>query len=276
MEARVPPMSPGGTTTDSLTKRFPRAITLASPLAEADKQRHRDGSNDEEDKADGQAHFFAELVAARRGGRRRGVRRVGIGGGKQGEDGAAKDFGIVVSLVDYEGEGEIGGWLAVEPNGRHVEEDGTLKVGGVARCEYVCGGWRVEAGGVDVVDLYCIICAVFEEGGVPSHCEVLACALHRTFKLRPTLIRDIWVYVLSITWLAKGISDIRGTFWVRCVCPMAHVRIIRVVERTGRGGGYRSSRREGRSLHSSIRSCGRIRNWHWRTSCNTCWQARSV
>ena len=97
---------------------------------------------------------------------------VGIGGGKQREGGTGEDFGIAAFLVDDEGEGEIGGWLAAEPSGRHVEEDGALKVGCVEGCEYVCGGWRTEAGGVNVVDLDCIVCAIFEEGGIPGHCEM--------------------------------------------------------------------------------------------------------
>ena len=57
-------MSPAGSATDSLTKRFPRPIAFASPLAVANKERHSDGSDDEEDEADGQADFFAKLLAA--------------------------------------------------------------------------------------------------------------------------------------------------------------------------------------------------------------------
>ena len=179
------------------------------------------------------------------------MRRVGAGGGKQGKDRAGEDFAIACQ-VDYEGEGEIGGWLAVEPSGGHVKEDRALEVGGVKGCEYVCGGWRVEAGGIGVVDLYCVICAVFEEGWIPCHCEVLTYALNRLIDLRPTLILDVWVYLLSLVRLAERIGNVCGTFWIRCVGPMAHVRIIGAIEKTGRGGGYCSSRREGRSLHSSI------------------------
>ena len=99
------------------------------------------------------------------------MRGVGVGGGKEGESWAGEDFEIAVfALVDYEGEGEIGCWLASEPGGRHVEEDGALVVGCVEGGEDVCGGWGVEARGVDVVDLDCVVCAVFEEGGVPGHC----------------------------------------------------------------------------------------------------------
>lgn len=170
-------MSPPPTTstTDPLTKRFPRPITLTSPFAKADEQRDGNGSDDEEDKTDGEADFFAEFLAARgSGGGGRGGCGVGVGGGKEGEGGAVEDFEIAASaLVDYEGEGEVGGWLAAEPGGGHVEEDGALVVGCVEGCEDVCGGWRVEAGGVDVVDLYCVVCAVFEEGGVPRHYKVL-------------------------------------------------------------------------------------------------------
>ena len=100
------------------------------------------------------------------------MRRVGTGGGEQGEDGAGEDLGIPAFLVNYEGEGEIGGRLAAEPSGRHFEEDGAFKVGGVKGCEYVGGAWRVEVGGIDVVDLYCVVCTIFEEGGIPSHCEI--------------------------------------------------------------------------------------------------------
>ena len=61
-------MTPARTATDPLTKRFRRPITLASPFTEADEQRHRDGGNDEEDKTEGEADFFAEFITARRGG----------------------------------------------------------------------------------------------------------------------------------------------------------------------------------------------------------------
>lgn len=57
-------MAPARTPTDSLTKGLPRPISLASPFAEADKERYGDGGHDEEDEADGQADFFAELLAA--------------------------------------------------------------------------------------------------------------------------------------------------------------------------------------------------------------------
>lgn len=197
MEARVPSMSPAYTTatsTDSFPKRFPRPIPLASPLPKADEQRDGDGRNDEEDKTDGQADFFAESCTARRGGRRRrGVRRVvGTRGRKQGEGWAGEDFGIAAYLVDYEREGEVGGWLAAEPKGAHVEEDGALKVGGVEGREYVCGGWGVEARGVDVVDLDCVVRAVFEDGGVPGHCEVLVFAFEWACELRLYLGTGCW------------------------------------------------------------------------------------
>ena len=97
------------------------------------------------------------------------MRRVGTRGRKQGKGGAGEDFGFAAFLVDYEVEGDVGGRLAVEPDGAHVEEDGPFKIGGVEGCEYVCGGWRVEARGVNVVDLDCVVCAVFEEGGIPGH-----------------------------------------------------------------------------------------------------------
>ena len=52
------------------------------------------------------------------------MRRVGgTGGGKEGEGGTVEGFGLLVSLVDHEGEGEVGRWFAFEPSGRHVEED---------------------------------------------------------------------------------------------------------------------------------------------------------
>lgn len=184
VETRIPSVSPAYTTSNSLTKRFPRPITLASLLTKADKQRRRDGSGDEEDKADGQADFFAEVLTARRGGRRLGVRGVGTRGGEQGEGGAAENFGIATIHVHYEGEGEVGGWLVAEPGGAHVEEDGSFIVDGVEGCECVCGGWRGEAAGVDVVDLYGVVYVVFEEGGIPGHCEVLAFALNRSSDLK--------------------------------------------------------------------------------------------
>lgn len=37
------------------------------------------------------------------------MRRVGAGGGKQGEGGAGEDLGVVAFLVDDESEGEVGG-----------------------------------------------------------------------------------------------------------------------------------------------------------------------
>lgn len=117
-------MSPTGTTVDPLTKRFPRPIALASSPAEAYKQRDCDGCDDEEDKADWQTDFFAELVTARGGRRGRGVRGfLGCSGGKKGEGGAGEGFGVLVFLVHYEGQSEVGGMLAFEPEGRHVEED---------------------------------------------------------------------------------------------------------------------------------------------------------
>ncbi len=102
-------MAPARTASDPLTKRLPRPVPLGPPLAEADEERGRDGGDDEEDKADGDADFFAELLTARRGGRGLGVRRVGAGGGKQGEGGAGEELGVVAFLVDDEGEGEVGG-----------------------------------------------------------------------------------------------------------------------------------------------------------------------
>lgn len=95
---------------------------------------------------------------------------VGAGGGEQGEGGAGEDFGIGAVLVDDEGEGEVGGGLALEPEGGHVDEDGALVVGGVAGGEYVCRGGGLEGAGFGVVDLDCVVRAVFEEGGIPSHC----------------------------------------------------------------------------------------------------------
>lgn len=107
-----------------------------------------------------------------------------------------------------------------------------MKVGGVERCEYVCSTWRVEARVLGVVHLDCVVRAVFEEGGIPSDCEVLADALDRTSGVKITLIFDVGVYFLSFVRLAKRVVNVSGTFWVRCVCFMAHVRIIRVVERS--------------------------------------------
>ena len=72
------------------------------------------------------------------------------------------------------------------------------------------------------------------------------------FESRPTFVLDIWINFLSIDRLTEGIGDICDTFWVRCVLLMAHVRIIGVVEVTGGGGGYRSSRRDGGCLYSSV------------------------
>lgn len=124
--------------------------------------------------------------------------------------------------------------MAVEPDGRHVEEDGAFVVGCVEGGEDVCGGWGVEARGVDVVDLDCVVCAVFEEGGVPGHCEVSISIrfLQDVQAEKCTLIADVWVYFLSIVRLAERIGDDCETFWIRCVWFMAHVRIVRAVERT--------------------------------------------
>ena len=185
MEARIPSMSPACTTTDPLTERFSGPIALTPPLAKADKQCHRDDGEDEEDETDGQADLFAKLFAGRRGRRGRSVRGVGTRGGEQDEGGAFEDFGIIAPLVDDEGEGEVGGRLAFEPGGAHVEEDGTLEVGGVAGCEYVCCGWGVEASGVDVVQLYGVVCAVFKESGIPGHWEMLVASLKKGGTLSP-------------------------------------------------------------------------------------------
>ena len=142
--------------------------------------------------------------------------------------------------------------MAAEPGGGHVDEDGALIIGGVEGCEYVCCGGRVEARCVVVVDLDGIVCTVIEEGLIPSHCEMLESALKRAFEMRLALRSDVWVYFLSIRRLAKRIGDVCGTFWVCCDRLMAHIRIVRAVEKTGRGCGYRSSRRGGGSLDSSI------------------------
>lgn len=48
---------------------------------------------------------------------------LGCSGGKKGEGGAGEGFGALVFLVYYEGQSEVGGMLAFEPEGRHVEED---------------------------------------------------------------------------------------------------------------------------------------------------------
>lgn len=142
--------------------------------------------------------------------------------------------------------------MAAEPGGGHVDEDGALIVGGVEGCEYVRCGWRVEARFVDVVDLDCVVCTIIEEGRIPSHWQMLEFALNRAFELRLALRSDVWVYFLSIRRLAKWIGGVCGPFWVCCERLMAHVRIVRAVERTGRGCGYRRSRRGGGSLDSSI------------------------
>ena len=47
----------------------------------------------------------------------------GTGGGKESEGGTAEGSGLLVFLIDYEGEGEIGRRLTFEPSGRQVEED---------------------------------------------------------------------------------------------------------------------------------------------------------
>lgn len=125
-------MPPAGTAVDPLTKRFPRPIALASSPAEAYEQRDCDGCDDEQDKANRQTDFLAELFTARGGGRGRGVRGVlGGSGGKESEGGAGEGFGVLVFLVHYECEGEVGGMLAFEPEGRHVEEDRALRIGGI-------------------------------------------------------------------------------------------------------------------------------------------------
>lgn len=212
----TPPRSTS-TTTDPLPQRFPRPIPLPSPLTVADKQRYRNSSNDDKDKTDGDADFFAELLTARRSGvGGRGVCVVCSGGGKEGEDGAGEDIGIAVSLVDYEGKGEVDGRLAGEPGGRHVEEDGALIICRVEGSEGGSGR-GVEGRGVDVVDLDCVVCGVVEEGGVPCHCRriVLASCFYRarTFERRvpPTLIADVWVYFLCIVRLAERIGDVCET-----------------------------------------------------------------
>ena len=51
------------------------------------------------------------------------MRRVGTSGGKQGEGGTVKRFGVFAFLVHCKRESEVGGRLAFEPSRRHVEED---------------------------------------------------------------------------------------------------------------------------------------------------------
>lgn len=64
--------------------------------------------------------------------------------------------------------------MAFEPEGRHVEEDGALRIGGIEGCEDVCGTWGVECCVVGAVDLYCVVCGVVEEGGIPGDCQELS------------------------------------------------------------------------------------------------------
>lgn len=103
----TPPCS-SDATADTFTKRFPRPIPLTSPLAQAEKQRDRNDSSDEEDKTEWDADFFAELLTARRSGGGRGRVGIGTGGREEGENGAAEDIGQAVSLVHDESEGEVG------------------------------------------------------------------------------------------------------------------------------------------------------------------------
>ena len=76
-------------------------------------------------------------------------------------------------MVDDEGEGEVGGWEVVEPEGVHVQVDGAFVVGCREGGEYVGGCGGGEARGVDVVDLDGVFGAVFEEVGVPGYCRIL-------------------------------------------------------------------------------------------------------
>ena len=96
-------------------------------------------------------------------------RRVGgsRGGGEESEGGTVERYGRLVFLGDHEGEGEVGGRLALEPSGRHVEEDGALVIGRVERGEDVCRSGGVEARVVGVVDLDRVVRAVVEQGGIP-------------------------------------------------------------------------------------------------------------
>lgn len=97
-------------------------------------------------------------------------RRVGgSGSGKESEGGTVEGFGLLVSLVDHEGEGEVGLRFAFEPSGRHVEEDRALVIGSVEGCEDIGSSWGIEARVAGVVNLYRIVCAVIEQGVIPRH-----------------------------------------------------------------------------------------------------------
>ena len=118
MEAGVPPVAPACGTTDPLREEFPRPVALGSTLPEAKQESDGDGGDDEEDKTDGEADFFAEFLAGGRGG---GggcrVRRVGGGGGEEREGGAGEGSCFLALLVHGEVEGEIGCREASEPIG---------------------------------------------------------------------------------------------------------------------------------------------------------------
>ena len=44
-----------------------------------------------------------------------------------------------------------------------------MGIGCVERCEDIGCSWGIEARVVGVVDLYRVVCAVIEEGGIPRH-----------------------------------------------------------------------------------------------------------
>ena len=44
-----------------------------------------------------------------------------------------------------------------------------MGIGRVERCEDSSSSWGIEACVVGVVDLYRVVCAVIEQGGIPSH-----------------------------------------------------------------------------------------------------------
>ena len=87
-----------------------------------------------------------------------------------------------------------------------------MVIGSVERGEDVCSSWRIEARVVGVVNLYRIVCAVVEQGGIPRHWSMLEFASNIPIELTLTLILDIWVYFLSVVRLAKRVRDCLATF----------------------------------------------------------------
>ena len=102
--------------------------------------------------------------------------------------------------------------MALEPSGRHVEEDGALVIGRVERGEDVCRSWGVETRVVGVVNLDRVVRPVVEKRGIPRHWSLLVFASDESVELAITLILDIWVYFLSVVRLAERIVDFDVTF----------------------------------------------------------------